>query len=203
MEDDQSGSLWSQISGLCLRGKYEGRELTMFASSFSTFGEMKSRPAVLFLEKPEKGKAQSHYKGYFEDRSRIGIFGTVATDNLMDAKDKIYGLRTENAQLALPVTAFADQSAQLVNLDGKYILVISDGKSEVAAFKIPINKGAPLDLKLSEGKIIVSKMGEDRRLFTFVGREQISGEAVEPFPVVTAFWFAWKAFFPMSDIYED
>lgn len=201
MEDDQSGSLWSQISGLCLRGKYEGRELTMFASSFSTFGEMKSRPAVLFLEKPEKGKAQSHYKGYFEDRSRIGIFGTVATDNLMDAKDKIYGLRTENAQLALPVTAFADQSAQLVNLDGKYILVISDGKSEVAAFEIPTIGDKKLSLKYSGESIILSEAGGGSALFTFVGLEQASGEAVEPFPVVTAFWFAWKAFFPMSDIY--
>ncbi len=203
MEDDQTSSLWSQISGKCLRGKYKDRELTMFASSFSTFGELKDQSGVLFLEKPEKGKAHSPYKEYFEDRSKIGIFGTVASDSLMDPKDKIYGLRSEQSQLAVPVSSFEDQAAQLIIFDKRYILLISDGQAEMAAFNIPSATGTKLDLLIQKDKVILSKEGNTEPLFTFTGIDQTSGNTVEAFPVVTAFWFAWQAFFPMTDIYKN
>lgn len=202
MEDDQTGSLWSQVSGKCLRGKYKDRELIMFASSFSTFGELKDRPGVQFLEKPEKGEAHSPYKDYFEDRSKLGVFGTVGSDSLMAPKDKIYGLRSELTQLAIPVSAFDDKTARLITFDKKYILLISDGQAEMAAFNIPAAAGAKINLNVSEDKISLTTSSKDQPLYTFINGQQTSGDRLESFPVVIAFWFAWQAFFPMTEIYK-
>jgi hypothetical protein len=201
MEDDQTGSLWSQISGECIQGELLGMKLELYPAQFSTYGAQKETPKVQFLVKPEKGPENSVYKDYFEDRGRMGIFGTMYKDSLMDGKDVVYGLRIPDRQIALPKLLFVEQSAYQVTLDTLSLLVISGENDIIAAYVLPASEK---EWKLaSEGStVIVSPLKDRPMVATFSDGIQTQGEPLESYPVITSFWFAWKAFFPTSDILE-
>jgi hypothetical protein len=200
MEDDQTGSLWSQISGECINGALLGKKLDMYPAQFSTFGALKSNDAVRFLIKPEAGQDNSVYKDYFEDRARMGIFGTMSNDSLMQGKDIVYGLRTTDRQLAVPQNLFAKRPAFLVTLDTLNLIIIASDDGDVVAYRLP---GATDDwiLKFDDNRITLMATGDDREAICFEEGTQIKGKALANYPVVTAFWFAWKAFFPSGTVY--
>ncbi len=202
MEDDQTGSLWSQITGECILGEMLGKKLELYPAQFSTFGAQKSNPQVQYLVKPEKGSAESVYKNYFEDRGKMGIFGTIYNDTLLDGKDLVYGIRTDNHQIAVPKMVFAEPIAHLVSIDSLQLLLISGKDTDVSCYVLPTSEKK--DYKLKEGDNIVTvSIGENgARQMKFENGIQIEGEALEKFPVITVFWFAWKAFFPTSEIFE-
>jgi len=63
MQDVETESLWSQISGKCIMGALVGAELELFNSSHTTFSEFVKRyPEGKVLKKPEKGNAGSYYE---------------------------------------------------------------------------------------------------------------------------------------------
>ncbi len=68
MQDLQTKSLWSQISGECIQGPMEGKKLTILPASHTNFSQFsKDYPSGLLLKKPEKGEQSSHYEKYFAD----------------------------------------------------------------------------------------------------------------------------------------
>lgn len=202
MEDDQTGSLWSQVSGECIQGELMGKKLKQYPSDFSTYGEATKIPGILFLTKPEKGEGQSPYKKYFEDRGKVGIFGTVFYDSLLEAKDKVYGLRRGETQLAVPAAIFENAPVYLIKLEDVTLLVLSDGESRVACKIVPPSFGSDIRLKVTPGRFWLENGSDEKARITFEGPTQVEGQPLSSYPVVTAFWFAWKSFFPNSEIYQ-
>jgi hypothetical protein len=201
MEDDQTGSLWSQISGECIRGELSGKKLNLYPAQFSTFGVWRSDDRIRFLVKPESGPNKSVYKDYYEDRGRMGIFGTIYNDSLLDGKDIVYGVRASDYQMAIPKSLFADQAAYLASLDTLQLIVVVSTGGGIAAYNLP----PAIDdwkLKFENGRIDVLMSSSDTVVFSFEEGIQVAGKPLANYPVVTAFWFAWKAFFPAGSILE-
>ena len=93
MQDMQTQSLWSQISGECIQGKLEGTRLTLFPASQTTFAEFKRiYPNGVLLKKPEKGPEGSQYESYFADSTKMGIFGRVESFERLGA-DQLCAVR--------------------------------------------------------------------------------------------------------------
>ena len=202
MADDQTGSLWSQVSGECISGKYLGRKLTPYPSAFTSFAEARNKPNVVFLSKPEKGEGQSPYKKYFENRGRLGIFGTIFEDSLLEAKDLVFGLRNDDSQIAVPSRLFGDKAAYSIDLNGVNILIISDGGSQAYGFILPEEKDYNPVITGDNRKLIVSNNGSSTDRIVIEGGRQVEGQNLEAYPIVTAFWFAWKSFFPATRVFN-
>ena len=102
MQDMQTQSLWSQISGECIQGELEGTRLTLFPASQTTFAEFKKiYPDGMLLKKPEKGPEGSQYQSYFADSTKMGIFGRVESFERLGAKDVVFGIRQSGRQTAV------------------------------------------------------------------------------------------------------
>jgi len=202
MEDDQTGSLWSQISGECIKGDLVGESLELYPSQFAAFAAVKDRPNIHFLIKPEGGADQSVYREYFENRGRMGIFGTMYSDTLLDGKDLVYGIRGGDMTIALPQGLFEQTPAYLVTIGDSLLIVISGRNGiDVGCFRLPAPADTPVELTFAESDRIIVTSSEFDRIVLEKGR-QISGRELEPYPVITAYWFAWKSFFPTTEIFQ-
>jgi hypothetical protein len=202
MEDDQTGSLWSQISGECIMGKMLGKKLELYPAQYSTFGGQKDRPAIQFLIKPEKGPGQSHYQKYFEDRSRMGIAGNVYNDSLLGGKDLVYGIRQGNAQVAVPKSLFDKQPAYIVELGRFSLLLLAGNDGDMACYLLPYSDLNVWTLVIETDKISIWGSSGDKPWVVFENGVQTEGAALGKFPVITVYWFAWKSFFPASKIFQ-
>ncbi len=102
MQDLETESLWSQVSGECISGPMEGSKLKQFPALHSTYLEFKkSYPNGMLLKKPEKGEAESPYDSYFGDKEKLGIFGRSNSFTRLEGKDKVIGIRLETREVAV------------------------------------------------------------------------------------------------------
>ncbi len=202
MEDDQTGSLWSQITGECIKGELLGKKLTLYPSTFSTFEKSKVMGNVSYLKKPEKGGDASRYQKYFEDNNRIGVFGSVFSDTLLNAKDQIIGLRSGEEQIAVPISSVLWHKPVFLSFAGKSLLIIADGIDNFACFELPKKQFENPKIKTFEGSMVITDSNSSRRL-EFRGITPENGTELVTFPAVSAFWFAWKSFFPSTSVYPD
>jgi hypothetical protein len=201
MEDDQTGSLWSQISGECIKGEMLGKKLELYPAQYSTFGAEKEKPGVEFLVKPERGPNHSPYKDYFEDRGKFGVFGTIFNDTLLEGKELVYGLRTIDYQVAVPKSLFTNQSAYTVSLGNLDILLIAGGNGQLAGYNLPPSENSDWKLEFKNNQVIVNK-GDIKKPYIFANGAQTGGESLQRFPVITAYWFAWRSFFPDGEVFQ-
>lgn len=202
MQDLETKSLWSQISGECIWGQSEGKILTIFKASHTTFSEFKKNyPDGLLLVKPEKGEAGSVYNDYFADSVKIGIFGRVETFEKLVPKARIFGVRVDNHQSAVSLEYLEANRYAVLPLASITIIVTYDKPSEtVNAFKLEgITLAEIPDLLVTDSKISL----KDGSAIWEVSTGKLlsgSGSDLESVPVITAFWFAWASFFPGSDL---
>jgi hypothetical protein len=177
MQDLETKSLWSQISGICIQGKMEGTKLQQVPFSHTTFGAFKKQyPNGKLLKKPADSQKGSPYDSYYADKDKLGMFGRVDNFQKLKGKDKVYGLRFENKEVAVAESYLKINGYVLVENDSKRIYVsYNDSRMSVAAFVLP-------DTVKLAGKFDLKEL------------------TTEQFPIVSAYWFAWVSFFPDTEL---
>jgi len=107
MQDKETGSLWSHVTGECLEGEYEGMQLEMVPVVQTTWAQWSAdHPETRVLKKSEEIKS-SPYENYFNDPERTGLFRTTWLQDRLPGKSLIHGL-------TLGVHALAVADAALV-----------------------------------------------------------------------------------------
>jgi hypothetical protein len=92
MNDRETESDWSHITGECLRGPLKGRRLEAIPAVQTTWSKwIAQHPDTRLLRKSEEIR-NSHYASYFEDESRAGIFRTTWLQDRLSAKTKVHGV---------------------------------------------------------------------------------------------------------------
>jgi len=177
MQDLETKSLWSQISGICIQGEMEGTKLKQVPSSHSTFAAFKKQyPYGKLLKKPADGHAGSRYDSYFADKEKLGIFDRIDNFERLAGKDKIYGIRFENSEIAVAESYLKKNGFALIVSDSKRIyLSYDESNTSIAAFVLPDT------LRLA-------------------GKVEINNQTAKAFPVISAYWFAWVSFFPETEL---
>ena len=202
IQDLETKSLWSQISGECIQGPSEGKNLTIFKASHTTFANFKKQyPDGLLLVKPEKGDAGSVYQDYFADSAKMGIFGRVETFEQLAPKAKVFGVKLGNHQSAVSLEYLEANGQALLPIASRTVIVIYDKQSQsVNGFLLLENDTLdPAELVVINSKITTKdgSPGWDRSTGKLLSG---SGDDLEQVSVITAFWFAWASFFPNSDL---
>ena len=126
MQDKESNSLWSHITGICLEGEHKGAELEQMPSVQTTWAKWSAdHPNSRVLKKSEEIKS-SQYQSYFDDPDKTGLFRTFWLEDRLPGKSIVHGITF--GPHALAVTDGAVKTGTDLNYDlGEVKLVISRG----------------------------------------------------------------------------
>lgn len=204
MQDLQTKSLWSQVSGVCIQGEMIGKTLVQIPAIHTTYAEFaKDHPDGLLLEKEEKGEMGSHYDGYFAADEKLGIFGRVDNFKRLTGKTKVFGLRLARGEIAISRPYLSQHGFAIVD-SSRVIVTYDTPAATAAAFALDGVTDATL-LRVIEGRIITGENADASGVA--VSWDASTGRVIEgpgddlrAVPLVTAFWFAWASFFPETEL---
>ncbi len=92
MQDKETGSLWSHVTGECLDGEYKGTRLEMIPVVQTTWAEWsKAHPDTRVLKKSEEIKS-SGYESYYADPEKTGLFRTIWLQDRLPGKSLVHGV---------------------------------------------------------------------------------------------------------------
>lgn len=105
MQDKETGSLWSHVTGECLEGEYKGTTLEMIPVVQTKWNQwVAEHPDTRVLKKSEEIKS-SPYEKYFDDPEKTGLFRTTWLMDRLPGKSLIHGLVIGPHSLAVADTA--------------------------------------------------------------------------------------------------
>ena len=202
MQDLQTGSLWSQILGECISGSEENKKLKQFPASHTTYGEFKKLyPDGRLLRKPELGEAGSHYDEYFANTEKLGIFGRIDDFERLAAKDKVFGLRLGDREVAVAESHLETNGWAMVTAEPAPVLVTFDASGgTAAAFDLGgLSEEIVSELSIKDDRI---SSANSQTIWHARTGKLIEGEGqdLNVIPTMSAFWFAWASFFPTTEL---
>ncbi len=123
MQDLETETLWSHITGEALEGELAGSRLEILPSIQTTWAEWKaSHPGAQVLVKSEEVKS-SRYASYFDNPERTGLFRARWLQGRLPGKTLVYGLRHGPHAVAVVPEILADGQAHAVELGGQEVII--------------------------------------------------------------------------------
>jgi hypothetical protein len=146
MFDHDSESLWTQVDGRAIQGKYKGERLEHMNSEFTPWSTwVAAHPDTLVLQKTDEelGQSASHYADYFADPD--ALFFPELGEGLggIAPKDMIYGLRVDEAALAIKASFLESEGLVTAVVAGTPVAIARDPETGFAvAFERKTPSGA-------------------------------------------------------------
>jgi len=133
MQDKETNSLWSHITGDCMEGELKGTELSQIPSVQTTWADWQTaHPETRVLKKSEE-ITSSRYEGYFNDPEKTGLFRTLWLQDRLPGKDLIHGLVLGAHQVAVTDAALVVGKPLETDLGDVKITVWRDADGGVRA----------------------------------------------------------------------
>lgn len=199
-----AGNLWSQMLGQALVGELAAHKLTRIPTDVLLWKDwLRLHPDTIVLSRDTgflRNYGTDPYEGYF-DSSTIW-FPVEHSDDRLFEKEVIYGIEYEGKLKAYPVQ-YVDEN-DVVNdiFQNRGIFLLKVGDKAIRGFESNVD-GERLTFEIKDGQIIdqetTSVWDEHGRAIegplkgTMLKRVQ-NGHI--------AFWFAWVAFYPMTEVFE-
>lgn len=205
MYDRETGTLWSQIDGRAVRGPLLGQTLQAVPSIHATWKQWKALyPASLVLKKD--GLYRSSYEDYNRDRGRLGIFGRRMNRSALPPKERILGVRYNNAATAFVVEDVRRAGVVEAEVGGVPVLLAAFRPDlPLVAFERRVS-GRVLAFERSdatEPSLRDKETGSRWRISDGQAVEgALTGERLPRVAAQPAFWFGWFGFFPDSAVWR-
>lgn len=207
MYDEETESLWIQLTSEAVQGPLHGTQLTRVPVTVVAWGAWKeSYPDSRLLDYPSTCNSQpgggiaiiggclydfDPYEGYRLSDRVFDEYGSNFTDTLLHPKAVVLGVEVNGVAMAYP---FENLSRELVIND------IVNGLALVATFHDGSTKAferGGRTFSLGEGRTMVDDEG---RLWDRITGEGEAGQLPET-PSVMAFWFSWAEFNEGTGVY--
>ena len=134
MQDRETGSSWSHVTGRAIDGKTKGAQLEKLEAVETTWELWyAAHPRTAVLEKSEEVR-ESHYQEYFDDPKRRGLFRAQWLTEKMSGKTLVYGAAVGPHAVAVTDSALASGSSVQVDLGGTPVVVSRAADGGVRAF---------------------------------------------------------------------
>jgi hypothetical protein len=203
MVDRETGTWWSHVTGEALEGDLEGESLEVVTSTQTTWGEWRrAHPDTEVLRKNDD-VTESHYRSYFEDPERSGLFRSQWLEERMPGKTLIWGARLGVHAAAVTDGALAGDGIASFELAGRPLVAVFGSDGGVRVFEASIDGGSVTLRRDDSGQLVDEDTGSTWDPVT--GRAvagEMRGSGLEPVPVTRAFWFAWSSFFPNTRVID-
>ncbi len=202
MQDKETKSLWSHVTGEAIDGSMKGERLEFIPSVQTTWSDwVKQHPGTKLLHK-EKAVRSSAYQDYFNDPDRIGIFRTRRLIEQMPAKSLIHGIIHGPHALAVSDDRLTSNQPLNVLLGSDPFVVVRTRDGGVRAYHARSG-----DLKLHFIRTAEPSQIEDKETGSIWNLDKgecidgrCKGASLEEEVVRTAFWFAWSNFYPNTRV---
>ena len=200
MQDRESDTWWSQVTGRAIHGKNRGAQLVKLESVQTTWGEwFAAHPDTTVLAKTEQ-VTSSHYQKYFDNPERMGLFRAQWLTEKMPGKTLVYGAAVGPHAVAVTEEALA-RGIATTDLGPTPVVVARGSDGGVRAFIARV-EGADLELKMKDGATVDqggSTWDLDAGRCT-AGPSQ--GSELESVAVTAVYWFAWSGFYPNTQVVD-
>jgi hypothetical protein len=204
MQDKESGTLWSHITGEALEGPMRGEFLQTIPSVQTTWEQwVGEHPDTKVLRKEEEVTG-SRYEKYFRDPERAGFFRVEWLKERLPGKSIVFGM--SRGPFALAVTEERLSSSPLLNarvgMDSLVVYRSDDGG--VRAFLARTDSlEFRFTLSTDNGDIIDAETNSVWDLGKGVSTGgRLKGTRLTEVKVLPAFWFAWSSFYPRTDVLD-
>jgi len=220
MYDRQSETWWQQFTGEGLVGEYAGKQLTFLPSQVIAWSDFKSRfPAGDVLAKPNASRPYgvNPYVGY--DSSSDPFFFRGGPDPRLAATERVAGLTTESSAKAWPFALLAERGVVEDTFDGRAVVIFHKAGAASALDTRQIREGrdvgavAIFDPTVEDQQLSFAADGsgtftdtETQSTWNILGEAitgPLAGTRLTQLAHFDHFWFAWAAFFPNTELYEE
>ncbi|RME42585.1 MAG: DUF3179 domain-containing protein [Chloroflexi bacterium] len=223
MYDHQTESLWSQLLGQAVAGSLRGARLALKTASQTTWENWRvEHPDSLVLSKPKTlrvfyGTAEvkdpmynysvDRYRSYYASRDRGLVNRNIPEESNVAVKQRVLGLRIADDLKAYFFTALAQESVVNDTVAGLPVLITFDVVSENGAGFDRRLDGQVLTFRLAEAgeRLILRDEQTNSRWNGLTGQAisgPLKGRQLRRLLTTYAFWFAWKAHFPETQVYR-
>lgn len=194
MYDRETGSLWSHVTGRAIDGPLRSSELVFISVLHTTWGGWrKAHPGSRLLDGPRGPDA---YAEYYRS-ARTGIRPVGHQDRRLLAKARVLGVYGPGHARAYPLAVLATRGMVQERFGGMSLLVAWAPEGDTA---VAYDAGSDR-FRLRDGRL------EDEA--THSAWHPLSGEAIAGprkgdrlarVPQTLAFWFAWRDYFPDTEL---
>ncbi len=226
MRDEQTGSIWQQVTGQAIFGPLAGRALELVHSDEISFDLWKQEaPGGTVLAPVAAYVSDYAPKNWVEEIAALPTVVNVSGTPL-DARALVVGISLDGADRAFPLPAVLKQwpVQDSVGKTPVVIVVGPDGKS-IRAFVTRIEpQGKPLEFfrktadpgpgdpkapASTEGagtgdawRLFDSTTGSEWNFQGCATRGPAQGRCLEPVYVLKEFWFDWRLYHPTTTLYN-
>ena len=221
MWDNETHSLWQQITGEAIVGEYAGAQLEVLGSAIVRWADFKvNHPNGAALSSDQGFGSVYGYNPYEFYSSRPTPYGffTGDIDERYPALERVVGVMLGNADKAYPFSEIND--VQVVNdTIGGEPLVVFWGAADTAdaldsgdisrglaigtgvAYSPVVNGQTLTFVAVGDTEFIDNQTGSTWSILGQATHGELEGSSLELVPHRNEFWFAWQAFFPESDVW--
>jgi hypothetical protein len=204
MQDRETESAWSHVTGRAIEGKATGAQLVRLDAVQTVWKKwVEAHPDTTVLTKSEEISG-SHYKSYFEDPERMGLFRAQWLTERMPGKTLVFGTTVGPHAVAVTEDAVSGGRPVQVDLGGTNVVVAQGADGGVRAF---VAQTGGNDIEL----VFDSKSGEVRdesgSIWNLSDGRCIAGpkkgQKLEAVAVTPVYWFAWSNFYPNTQVVDQ
>ncbi len=220
MYDRQTHSLWAQMEGRAIVGDLAGTKLSWLPSHTIAYVEWKTLfPGGKVLSRETGHRRQYGRNPYesYDDPNHHPFLFFDEVDRRLPPKERVVGVVIGEQAKAYPFGALRRNRVLTDTVDGERLVVfyrpgtlsaLDQGviarSREVGATTVfsPVLDGKVLSFEATDEGF---RDKETASLWSLVGRAyrgRLAGKSLKPFIHVDAFWFAWAAFQPKTQIYQ-
>lgn len=226
MFDRSSGSFWSQVEGIAIAGPLAGMRLERLRADVMPLQQWQAlHPDTVVLARPTfktplaghppakqppvsgvirmRGQFLYNYgtNPYLDYKSNPSL-STPFSDQRLTAKANIVGISLGSTTKAYPMAWFTKKPSSFILNDvvGQTPIVVVWQRARVYVFKRKLNNQT-VALRFLDGVLIDRDTNTRWRLDGSGLSGPLAAYALEPIPTLKAYWFAWLAFHPHTQLY--
>jgi hypothetical protein len=215
MYDRKTETLWGQVVGQGLIGKYAGERLPFIAAPVMSFKE--------FRQNHPRGRVLSRETGFDRDygRGRLTDYDTSPpiarvfrrkVDQRLSAKERVLVIENDDDIVAVPYSALSERKVISTAVGGdEYVALWGPGTASIYSERTAdgIDVGAAVAYSpVVNGRALRFRSAPEPNLFRDLGTQStwtlagkaidgpLAGETLEPAVHGVHFWFVWAAYRP-------
>lgn len=210
MYDRETESYFPQILGMAVTGPLKGKTLKEFPVIWTTWEKAKARypdASVLSMETGFLRPYGSDPYGSYQKRGTYynsggPFFPVMTTDNRLEAKEVVVGIRLNPSALAVEKDKIAGKKVVNIIIGNHPIVALYDDSLDtVRIYSRQLGKKV-LNFDIRNGKITDRESTSEWNVLGESTDGKMKGTELEPVYSFDVMWFAWAAFYPQTEIYR-
>jgi hypothetical protein len=206
MRDEETGSVWQQVSGRCISGPLLRQQLELSRSEELTFGLWKQEAPAGKVLAPDPRFAHLYATPDWENRTRK-LSTVTRSAPALPPREIVVGIAMDDGAKAYPVSTLQAEILAQDNLAGTpLLLALGPDQKSIRAFirRIP-GDDREVDFYMMTGQEWAMMDSVTASLWDFRGcatSGPARGECLAQASILKDYWFDWQQYHPLTLVFR-